>query len=77
MADKDITRDDLLSELLDAISIQPEPSREDGWFRFHDLLEAANTRESLLRNRLDNMVIQGKMEKTRYGANAYYRKVKG
>ena len=78
METKNVTADELTADMLEWIGIEPEPDPAEGWQRFADIAaEAAKlgVKPHTLRDRLHRAVEAGKMEKTIYCRNSYYRKV--
>lgn len=74
MGKQDISTADIISEMMDAIGDYPEPSREEGWISFRELLDSAiGLTENMLRDRVQQMVSTGKWEGKKWGRWMYYR----
>ena len=68
-----VTRDELLDDLINLLDIKTKPCRADGWFTIRDI--ADNTGESVesIRNHANKMIGLEKIEKVIYSGEAFYR----
>ena len=76
MADKAVTYDELLSEVLDSLGLINLPSPDDRWVELTDLLADGRKRgrtDTQIRGAADRAVQKGTHERTKVGRRIFYR----
>jgi DNA-binding transcriptional regulator PaaX len=78
MADKDITYEDLMGELLNAIGAVKRPDPADGWVRLGDMIIKAQQERGItdaqVRLALSKEYKSGLLERCTFGRDVYYRR---
>lgn len=71
-----VNRDKFLAEIRQALDVNPVEPPDDSWFSIKELIDGQGLSEKVTRDRLNQQVKAGKMERRRFGASYYYKVVK-
>ncbi len=74
MGAKNISVDDVLTDMLESIGDAEEPTADDGWISFHEMAKAAKGLTiNQLREKANRMAEDGLWEKRTWSRQVYYR----
>jgi hypothetical protein len=78
MGAEDVTADQLLEDICQAIDTAFGPRKPEGkgWYCLSEIANAKGVKNDFLRDKLARMVEWGLMERVKIGATYYYRKTK-
>lgn len=71
-----VNREDFLNEIRQALDVNPVEPPDDTWFSIKELIDGQGVSEKVTRDRLNQQVKAGKMQRRRFGASYYYKVVK-